>query len=205
MAHTIYGTLDGSLINLGCVKRYSSSYVVIFTAISCAYLKKVLFDKKLNEFSNYKIVKFLIASVIIIFTAYVLNSLLIFLQKMPKLTAQSENQLSLRTQTPIIYDLLSKDFKVDFDFDFDTSYSLEEKTYIYYKLAYFLTPYFNNDMRSKCCMQPVPDTNYVSEIKKHQIDSNVDIQELLENPKKYQCNIKYYPIYNNIDIKCEKY
>jgi len=204
MADTIYGTLDGSLINLGCVKRYASSYVVIFMAISCAYLKKTLFDKNLNEFSNYKIVRFLIASIMIIFTIYLLNSLLIFLWKMPKQAVQSESQLSLRMQTPIIYELLAKDYKIDFDFDFDNSYSLEEKTYICYKLAYFLTPYFDNAMRTKCCVQPIPDKNYTSNIEKNKLISNIDVKKLLQNPQKYQCNIKYYPVYNHINIKCEE-
>ncbi len=36
---------------------------------------------------------------------------------MPKLSIQSDNQLSLRSQTQIVYELLSKNFKVYFDFD----------------------------------------------------------------------------------------
>lgn len=59
-------------------------------AISCAYLKKVLFNKKLKEFSNRKIIQFLIASRVIVFTAYILHSLLILLNKMPKLNVQSK-------------------------------------------------------------------------------------------------------------------
>ncbi|ASX27945.1 hypothetical protein BA173_03685 [Rickettsia sp. MEAM1 (Bemisia tabaci)] len=203
MANTIYSTPSG--IDLGCVKRYASSYGVIFMAISCAYLKKTLFYKELSAFSRHKITKILITAVVIIFTVYVVSSLLVLLWKMPKLSAQSENQLSLKSQTPIVYELLSKDFQVDFDFDFDNNYSTTEKTFICYKLAYFLTPYFNNEMRSKCISQPKPDANYVSEVKKNQIESNINIQELLEDSKKYQCNIKYYPIYNNINIKCAKY
>ncbi len=45
------------------------AYGVIFMAISSAYLKKALFDKKLKEFSNHKIIQFVIAGVVMVFTA----------------------------------------------------------------------------------------------------------------------------------------
>ena len=189
----VYGTLDN--INLGCVVRYTTSYVPVFCAIACAYIKKTLFNNEVNNLGKYQTFTLLIATISILYflAGYVLQ--------MPKLKAGNP-ELAFRLQAKHAYDLMSKGFKVDYDFSLDNSTTIGNKTFICYKLAYFLTPYYSNEVRDKCVMQPMPDRDYVSPIEKDKLNSNIEIDTILQNPAKYKCNIKYYPMYNHIDIEC---
>ncbi len=49
MADTIYGVYDDSLINMGCVIRYATSYLLLYTAICCTYIKRTLNDIKIER------------------------------------------------------------------------------------------------------------------------------------------------------------
>ena len=110
-----------------------------------------------------------------------------------------------RKQAQYIYDLTSKGFEVEYDYSLDNKTTVAKRNWrCYSSLVYALAPYYNNEARNQCASTPMPDKDFVSTIEHNKLNAHINIDDVLRSPKKYNCNIKYYPMYNHIDMLCSE-
>lgn len=194
----VYKMVNNPLISLESLVRYSISYVVIFYAMSCAYIQKTLFTRDIHSLGKYQ------TFALIVVTISIFSFIITHVLRMPELNNNNPETI-FRKQAQYIYDLASKGFKIEYDYSLDNKITLAKRNKrCYSSLVYVLAPYYNDESRAQCVNQPMPDKDYISTIEHDKLNANINIDDILQTPEKYKCNIKYYPMYNHIDIICSE-
>lgn len=188
----VYKTSNTPIISLDSMVRYSTSYIIVFYAIACAYIKETLLTYRLNKYSIFALLVITIG----IFS-FIANNVL----KMPKLTIDNPEAI-FKKQTQCIYDLIQQGYKIEYDYRLDSNIALARKQWRCSKLFYTLAPYYTSESRDRCISQPMPPKGYISTIEHNKINSNIKVNDILRTSQKYSCDIEYYPMYNNINILC---
>lgn len=191
MKDTVYGTLDNSIINIGCLIRYSASYLIIYVAISAVYLSKIINEININ--------KYILSISIIVVVAIFIN---LFSKKYQKLAKIDQHNSSFFTHIDLVNTLSSLKHNITYDY---TSGDLEKANTVRkcYVLSYYLYPNYSNQDRIEC-LNYTDNLGKAATISQNQIVSNVDVNEILKDDATYNCNIHFNVHHNNLDIVCSK-
>lgn len=193
LANHIYGGLLAP--DTKALGRYIISYIVIFNAINCAFLKKLLFEQASDIQVGSKI-RYLLVIITIVISIVIVN----IVSKMPKTKQMSDYERNLRYQSLLVRSLISKDYNIEYHFDARGNLNDVNRRFICHKLSYFLTPYYDAKTRDICISESVYQTSSINESNK--LSTNINIEELLTNHKRYKCDIEYHPMYNYLKIDC---
>lgn len=190
MRDTIYFSIEGAVVNIGCLIRYSASFLILYIAISAGYISKILNEVKVNK----KIFILLAIVIFAVFTKF-------FLKKTDNLMQVDEASNILPQQI----DTVNNMFKLGHDLSYDYSYkdlSADKQILKCQSLSFYLHPHFLNKDRDEC-INAEESNEEESDIKPNQTTSNININEVMENNDKYRCNLLFNPHYNYLDIKCK--
>lgn len=169
-------------INGASLLRYIGSYCIVFTFISCAFIKKSFFEIRYNNFELAIFIIFLILSSTAI--AYRISTM------RNKLDEQTRD---FYRQSNVVKEFLSRGYVVDINFKNKAG---DMNCHI---LNYKLSPYLSKSFLEKCFAAPSAAENL--DKKNRNI---VVINYNFANVSKDKCKILYSPFLNKLEISCSE-
>lgn len=185
-----YGCVkDGKLLNIKCLVRYSSSYLIIYTAISAVYLSKIL-----NESNVRKVLFTVLAIMLVTIFAY------LFHKKARKLFQHDQHSLIVWNQINLFNQLANSGHDISYEYSYN-GLDTDKKTLKCSSMSYYLYPNFlYRDIADCSASQENPDKDFAT-IRDKTI-SNIDTEELVNNNDRYKCDLSFNVLMNYLNIQC---
>ncbi len=157
--------------------RYLGCYCLIFAIIASAYIKKVLY--------NYKLERKEFVALLIVF---ILSLSIVIKQTIRIQTGLNPLQLEFILNSKNAGSLIKQAIKLQFNF------SNKKTLFDCFRLNYAMSPYLNKDELNKCFAAPIND-NSENKLSLQNFQPN-DFDQCINN--KQNCKVKYFPFVNSI-------
>ncbi|NRB10676.1 MAG: hypothetical protein HRU35_03565 [Rickettsiaceae bacterium] len=240
MAESTYSSFDGSVIDLESMLRFASSYLLLYPAICCIYIKQALGFIKIKRPNLLELILFILivaafgrytynnsrlvilvpiclillflfskhskralieAFIVVCSIGFIITNVKVTLDRLPKTFNIAQKDKIFREQTKLVTKLLQQQHYIEYDF-INKNDKITSIRNCYF-LVFFLYPHYTDEDRKKCFASIELDNNIMLPFDINTTKSNVDINEILENPDSYKCQVKYYPQHNYLNINCQ--